>query len=113
MHTDKTVGAGDDDLVHIAHGTYRQRLHIQLAEGVGHGPFAQHCLRAAATNQCRQFADGRLFDEAVDRDAAPEFLTQSQEHARQQDRVAAQVEEAFVGANITGRQLQQLGPDRQ
>ena len=113
VHTDKAVGAGDDHLVYIAHAADRQRLDIQFAEGIGQGFFAQYFFGAGATNQGRQLRDGRQFDEAVDRDAAAELLTQTQEHARQQDRVAAQIEEAFVGGNIAGRQLQQLGPDLQ
>ncbi|MNV72841.1 hypothetical protein D3C71_1659560 [compost metagenome] len=99
--------------MHIAHAADGQRLHIQCARGIGHRLFAQYFLAAGAAHQCRQFGDGGQFDEAVDRNAATERFAQTQEHARQQDRVTAQIEEAFVGGNIAGRQLQQLGPDLQ
>ncbi|MNL00096.1 hypothetical protein D3C87_1205170 [compost metagenome] len=92
--------------MHIAHAADGQRLNIQFAEGVAHGLFAQRFFAAGAAYQCRQFRESGQFDETVDRDAAPELLAQSQEHARQQDRVPAQIEEAFVGGNVARRQLQ-------
>ncbi|MNO85756.1 hypothetical protein D3C76_771340 [compost metagenome] len=85
MHTDKTVGAGDDHFAHIAHATDRQWLHLQFTQGIGHGLFAQHFFTARAAHQRRQFGYGGQFDEAVDRNTAAELFTQTQEHARQQD----------------------------
>ncbi|MNH29169.1 hypothetical protein D3C79_893820 [compost metagenome] len=99
--------------MHIAHAADGHWLNIQFAEGIAHGLFAQHFFAAEAAYQCRQFLEGGHFDEAVDRDAAPELLAQSQEHARQQDRVPAKIEETFVGGNVARRQLQQLRPDLQ
>lgn len=113
VHADKTIGAGYDDFMHIAHVADRQWLDFQCTLGVGHGLGAEYGAVIGAAYQRCQFDDGRQFDEAVDRNATPELLTQTQQHAREQNRVATKIEEAFVSGNVAARQLQQLRPDLQ
>ncbi|MNJ32286.1 hypothetical protein D3C77_269480 [compost metagenome] len=79
MNAKKAVGAGDNDLVHIAQLRQWPDAQLQRAAGVAFGlrveAAADRCIGA---DQLREALQGRPLDKAVDRDAASELFAYRQ-----------------------------------
>ncbi|MCY1414252.1 hypothetical protein D3C76_1054320 [compost metagenome] len=82
MHAEKTVGPGDDHLVHVAQLRHWQNLQTQFAAGIAFGlriEAEQLCLLTA--DQRGQALHRRHLDKPVDRNAAAELFANSQQEA--------------------------------
>ncbi|MNJ68351.1 hypothetical protein D3C77_645910 [compost metagenome] len=83
MHAKKTVGAGDDYLVHIAQLRHWQHVQMQFATGIAFGLRIEAVsLWMLAADQHCQALHGRHLDKLIDRNGASELLANRQQQTR-------------------------------
>jgi len=110
MHADKTVGAGNDDLAAVARTVLGQHPHRHAPLRIAHGLAGRCAGQHVICHQQRERANRRHFEETVQCQAAPKPFADAQQQRREQNRMAAEVEEAVVDRQLRHGHLQQFAP---